>query len=454
MLLAEPAEVIRKFWADAPETPEAITNQFIAYLVKQLGVQPNEFGPVVVTVPDIWLRQSPLSKRDLLVNIFHSLGINVQVESEPVAAAAYYLFCFKEKYKKFKKFFSGHLLVCDCGGGTLDFCLVKVSEEEENRGIPVIEVLERAGNGMMQNYLGSAGVAFDHGVIKRLFPDASGEEFYRKVREFENLKIDQANAIHESLQAYQENPDTEEGEVIFFVDGKEGPVTAELLITVFMERVWPGIDTALTKLKQNLRSHQVAEHDPSRFRILMVGGFSSFFLVQTTVQNAFGTVTDLDSMIENIFSLSDRAYAIVKGAALIADHKAKTLQTCPAAVGVYASRVTADHTIQKEKFAVLEKGKRIDDYHEPVWYPEEFQVGIKSNITCFFEPAEDDIRLLTIQKPLGDILPPDSAGESNVHVGFSIDKDMVVYVHLRDSKQPEKMNSTSLSDLLEHMACG
>jgi molecular chaperone DnaK len=452
MLLAEPPEVIHHFWGDAPDAPDEITRQFLAYLVTLLGVQPKEFGPIVVSVPDIWLRQSLLRKRDLLVSIFHSLGINVRVESEPVAAAAYYLLRFKEKYGKF---FSGHLLVCDCGGGTLNFCLVKVSEGEKNGAIPVIEVLERAGNGMMQDHLGNAGVAFDHGVIQRLFPDASGEEFYRKVREFESSKITDTDAIRDSLQAYQKKPDTVEGEVIFFVDGKEGPVTAELLVTVFAERVRPGIDQARTELKRTLIFHQVAEHNPDSFRILMVGGFSLFSLVQMTVEKAFGSMTDLDKRFTNVFTLPDRAYAIVKGAALIADNWAKIHQTCPASVGVYASRVAADGKPPRwEKFPVLEKGKRIDDYHEPVWYPEGFQMGMTKNISCFFEPAEGDMRLLSTQEPFADIPPPDSDGESNVHIGFSINKNMVVYVHLRDSKQPEKMNSTSLGDLLEHMAGG
>lgn len=50
----------------------------------------------------------------------------------------------------------------------LDFCLVGV--EAAGRDRPRLTVLERAGNGMVNGHLGSAGVAFDQAVVERLFP--------------------------------------------------------------------------------------------------------------------------------------------------------------------------------------------------------------------------------------------------------------------------------------------
>jgi molecular chaperone DnaK len=447
MLLAEPPAKVSQAWAGAPADPKDITEDFIGQLMSRLREQtgrPPNF--IVVTIPEVWLRQGLLNKRDLLLGAFKRLGIKkVRAESEPVAAAVYYLHCFK---KKKGRDFSGHLLVCDCGGGTLDFCLVRASAEE---GLPIIEVLERAGNGLVGNYIGGAGVAFDHGVVERLFPQISGEEFYRKVREFENFKI-QTSDIRGTLQAYLQSPDTVSGQCIFSLDAT--PVTPEDLVTVFEQRVRPGLDKALADLKSKLAPHGVAEHDPDHFRVLLVGGFSAFHLVQEAVKSAFGSLTDVDARFEDIFTVPDRALAIAKGAALIAGGRAQTLQTCPADVGV-SSTFYLDYAAEERRIILLKRGERISAYREPVWHDKSFNLGrTDGTIPCFFEPVPGRYQWLRPQGTLASVLPPGLSSESKVRVGFSIDEDMVVYVHFCDPAQPDNTRRTSLGDLLEKIPQG
>jgi molecular chaperone DnaK len=129
MLLGEPPERVAMHWGGGlSQTPEAIAHRFIARLLEQIktehGLHP---ARVVVTVPKVWLVQNLQTKREHLIDGF--------------------------KRKKGQPF-QGHLLVCDCGGSTMDFSLVGVE----------------------------SGAAFDQAVVDRLFPGLQDQETRNRPR--------------------------------------------------------------------------------------------------------------------------------------------------------------------------------------------------------------------------------------------------------------------------------
>lgn len=451
MLLGESADRVAAHWGwGVSQTPEAVTRKFVTLLVRQIeqehGLRPSR---VVVTVPEVWLAQNLQTKREHLIESFKAQGVpRVEVHSEPVAAATYYLHRFKQKKGRA---FTGHLLVCDCGGGTLDFCLVGV--ESGGAARPCLTVLERAGNGMVNDHLGSAGVAFDQAVVERLFPGLKEQDprrFFRRVREFEQSKITHTAEVSELLKLYRQSPELTEGEPLFTLAEGEVAVEPGHLVAVFDQLVQPGISQGISELLARIKTHGVALTDPARFRVLMVGGFSSFHLVQEAIKGAFGQILSSDQRFEEILSLIDRALAIAKGAALLANDLAEIIETCPANVGIQGYEHTSDGGVRPVRFPVLKKAVRIENYHQPVWAERSFLVvDTEINLPVYVELIPDKPLALAISgESLQSILPPGIGTGSKIQIGFSVDANLVFSIHVRDDASKAKTKATTLGNVM------
>ncbi len=454
MLLGESPERVTAHWGQTvSQTPEAVTRKFVNCLVHQIeqehSVRPSR---VVVTVPEVWLVQNLQTKREHLIQAFKEQGIaRVEVRSEPVAAATYYLHRFKqEKEAAFK----GHLLVCDCGGGTLDFCLVGVDPGTDGR--PRMTVLERAGNGMVNGHLGSAGVAFDQAVVEQLFPGMKGtdpQRYFRRVREFEQSKIIHAVEVSRLLKLYRQSPDLTEGEHLFTLADGEVPVAPGDLVKVFGAVVQSSIHRAITELLARIDGHGVALTDPARFRVLMVGGFSSFHLVQEAIKDAFGNILTTDRRFEEILSLSDRALAISKGAALIANDLAEIVETCPADVGIKGFEQSAEGNLRPVRFLILKKAVKIQDYHEPIWSKQIFVVvNTEIRLPVYIELIPKKPIALDISgESLQSILPDGVGAGSRIKIGFSVDRNMIFFIHVRDADNEARSKDTTLGHVMSKL---
>jgi molecular chaperone DnaK len=450
MLLGEPEEVRRRFW-ETDARPEELVREFFARLFDLLagehGLKPEK---AVVTIPEIWQRHNLQAKREMLVNCFQGFALEqTRVESEPIAAASYYLHRFKRKYGRD---FSGHLLVCDCGGGTMDFCLARV--DDSGAGVPTVTVLERAGNGMVGDTLGNAGVAFDQAVVDRLFPGLRAGDprlYHKRLDEFEDGKISFTGSVSEGLEAYRRSPETMEGEELFPF---ETPIEAAALAASFDRLILPDIEKALAEIRETLPRHGVREHDPDRFRVLLVGGFSSFYLVQEAVKSMFGSIASTDKRFEDIFSRQDRALAIAKGAALIAGSLTRIVHTCPLDVGVYAFEY-CDGKVRKNYYRILEKGVDVEAYREVVWYQEqEFRVERESDpLTCFIQSGKEPLDLILEDRVLAAVLPEECL-PGKIQVGFSIDENLLFIFHARDANDESRQRSTSLGTLIDQLPRG
>lgn len=454
MLLGEPPERVATHWGGMSKTPEAVTRGFVAALIKQVkqehGIQPSR---VVVTVPEVWLVQNLQTKREHLIQSFKAQGIpRVEVRSEPIAAATYYLHRFKQKKGKP---FQGHLLVCDCGGGTMDFCLVGVDSASSNR--PRMTVLERAGNGMVDGHIGSAGVAYDQAVVERLFPrlkDHDQTRFFRRVREFEQSKITHTSEISELLSIYRDSPESAEGESLFTLADGEVAVESKHLATVFDAIIAPDIRKGIQGLLARIQAHDVALDHPERFRVLMVGGFSSFYLVQEAIKSAFGSKLSADQRFEDILSLIDRALAISKGAALLANDLAEVIDTCPANLGVWAwQAVPASEggaRTTRIRLPILNKAAPIHGYSKPTWSKQTLTVvNTDDALPIYVEPILGKPLSLEISgESLRSILPPGLGAASRIQIGFSVDADLVFSVHVRDATDRGRTKTTTLGNLM------
>lgn len=449
MLLGERPEVVSQHWGHTDVNPQDIAGEFIGVLMQQIREE-YRITPtgVVITAPEVWLKQNLQARREHLIRCFRAQQIpGVAVHSEPVAAGGYYLHCFQQKYGKP---FTGHLLICDCGGGTMDFCLVQV--EGGANGRPGMSVLERSGDGMVGTRIGSAGVAFDMGVVERLLPGLKVENatrFFRRLREFEEFKILNRNDLSEHLALYRETPEMLADEPLFHLE--DTPVMACDLVDVFNTRIRPGIEQALTEMTAQMQHHHIDCHDSDRFRVLMVGGFSSFYLVQETIRSAFGNVTSTDRRFEDIFSRDDRSLAIAKGAVLIAGDLIEVIDTCPVDVGIVGYAQQSDGTMQRIGVRILQKAVKIETYHQPIWARQSFQIAnTGAAIPIYLEPVPGHPFDLDIKgNPLKKILPPGAHIGTTVEVGFSVDENLIFSIHVRDADK--RKQTTTLGDLMGMM---
>jgi molecular chaperone DnaK len=425
-------------------SPELVTSLFIDELIKRYRTQmvvTQNIERLLVTMPEIWARgdfRHPA--REALKRAVTNLGIPIRIGSEPVAATAFFL--HKQALKR--KPFSGHVLVCDCGGGTIDFSLSKVDGDH-------IEVLEGTGRGRIeQGLIGRAGVAYDHAVIERLYGEKlSAAKTLRITKEFEEHKIHGATDYISKLERFLKNEllDT----AVFSLDDDSQIVKASDMILPFRNVVKTGIVESLALMEKKMEALGVDSQNYERFRVLMVGGFSNFYLVQSIIKLFFKCEDEFDLRFADGMSVREKSLAISQGAAILATESVKETQTSPVSVGIKG--VTGD-------VPLLTKGQKLSDCSVPKF--KSFQLlspqSLDQGITLFVDSGDKrHYYNLGQSGTLASMLPSIPSENQNASGAFwqgdvsvTMDDEFFFCVHIRDgvSKQEKR---TSLGEILHRV---
>lgn len=424
--------------------PEAATKAFISRLISDYREQSKDrvdcIQSLVITAPEIWIQESRHKVREFLRDeLGRDLGIEkVMVRSEPQAAIAYFAFSYQSKYQRP---YQGHVVVCDCGGGTLDFCLANVGSVNK------ISVLQSAGSGASEHRIGNAGVAFDEGVVDLIAPnlhhgDAGRSKF---MREFETKKIDESGDYKGNLEAYLIDPLFDEK--LFSVC--ESDVTPSAFKQVFDERVLPSLSSELRKLDTSKMESESAD-----FRVIMVGGFSNFLLTQNAIKDHFGVGSSVDKRYESCFTNEDLGLAIAKGAALISSGRFEIDERCPIGMGFIGSRLVRIDPSNKsplrcDYITIIKQGDQLSRLRQPRYDEHEWTFEPDAGvIRLFYESLYHGRREFSINASDSlDLLN----NKGKVRIGFSVDEDGVFHMHL---KQEGAVTTLSLGHLLEELSKG
>jgi molecular chaperone DnaK len=462
MLLGETDPSVISRWGYSESClPDHIAGQFMeglhAQIKKEHQIEPRR---VVVTVPEIWIRQNLHIRREKLIKSITSTGIHeIKLESEPLAAATYYLHKYAEKNHEY---FNGHLLICDCGGGTMDFCLAEVESLPD--ALPVVTVVARAGNGQINGMLGQAGVAYDEALVDTLLPglrDQDQKVFFDAVMEFERLKIERGLVvIDEEMPSYFEQPESVADDELFQLRGES--ITPRLLVECFDKVVRDGILRALEELRQ--QTSDISPdlfNDPRRFRVVLVGGFSQFYLVRRLIMDHFASVSSSDKRFESVLLLEDVALAISKGAALIANHNVLIRKINQVDLGVVATSYQNGRTAENN-YPILHKGQEISAYFTPTYHDEIFYILNSEHPLRLFcdpkipgatNPFTFEVEATTMRHLVPDSFWSDQSGM--VKIGFSMDQNLVYNIHVQHwstrDKKPVAEKVTSLGNILANM---
>ncbi|MCL2196181.1 MAG: Hsp70 family protein [Treponema sp.] len=450
------------------KTPIQVTHDFIKklldeYKINQKMDEKTNLDGIVMTVPETWIREeSNRTARENIIDIFKTLGYkeneNFQLESEPVGAATY--FCWSYKQKEGKEY-TGHITVIDYGGGTLDVTLCEAMKDGK------IKILERCGYGEYNETNGCAGVAFDETVVEKLIRDKNlpikrGEPKFIDLRNsFENRKINECEQITKDLKDYYDDPDIVEGDSIFQLkyndEGDTFDVCCKDLDECFCKVNAPKLKESLEQIKQYFSVYNINSNAPENFKVLLVGGFSNFYAVEKEVRESFGVTSgNIDKRFEQPFEIKNRTLAISRGAALIAAGEFSIEHTCTHNYGyvTYGLGKESDNLIPYFN-PIIKKGENLKKYSEPLFADrKEYVKHPAGKLFIYIDDGRPNNAGRSQPIPLGESVKELFPNVDNDYadkwyqIGFSVSRNQIPTIYIKD-KHGTVISSTSLNKLIE-----
>ncbi len=499
MLLVETREqVLKDHGYTGENTPRAITTKFLGSILKGVARHEQEltlseapvekFENVVICMPELWTRElisqdgrgilRDILMKDVPTECNIEVG-NVRVVTEPEAASAFIAHSYETESKN-KKPFNGHLLLIDYGGGTLDLTLTQV----ESDGKGSMQITYKDSDGAGQNHpdkngickIGDAGIAYiqkllqlamvDAGLLQPgQTPDYDSPDFKVAYNRLETALTDgqKMEAIENTFSAYNSyrnfkkvlTAKLDKPQFTAFPYGTSKKVlriTYAHLFTAYQQVVEGTLRDKITAI--NSRVEKIIGKNPCSpsagtsddFKIALVGGFSSFYLVKQQLAEIYrlNPNPNLDRRTSGS-SASTKELAISMGAALLAAGKVTLQQTARQSIGIASDMVKVNGVEEYRKLyygitykQLIEPGKiyHIRSDCDPKWSDDRSNwvsyTGLQKHLTAFVtegSPKRNEGDLMLLAQEMIDRLK--QLPEGGVwHVGFSMDENGVIFFHV------------------------
>ena len=464
-------EIVVKRGYDLTNTPEAISKEFIDAVLTRVMRDQNvdKIDNLCIGVPENWgksvrtvkssnsIKQANGTKR--LTRILSQLSYikNYTVVFEPEAASAFFAYNYNRKKKDSGEKLSGNILIIDYGGGSLDITLSRL-ETREN-GKMEIALIDSEGIGENQNgMVGSAGIRYiesviacaikEAGIPEALLDDLDCKASLEKIRtEVETALRNNKDVLSEVfasgnprdksfMQDLDENPLCEDLTLKKNKDQKyDFNITYGQLYRVYNSVIRPELNRILdVVLKRN-------DIDPinNDLKIGLVGGFSNFCLVHDQIWEKFRISNSNDPHVVGLLTNpEEQEKAISLGAALLSNDIITLCVTSEFAIGVFTVEDLNNHTGVAVPHFAIEYRQEIE--YEKVYYSmmlggEHEQVimspsGTIDQLIILRDKDDRHIMVLTPDAQHGKKLQ--NVIKYKAQVGFSISKDNVISVHIRE----------------------
>jgi len=382
---------------------------------------------LVVSVPQVWSHWRARGRQQLQ-SVVREVGLKLrQLISEPVAAAAYFAYRYRQKQDEF---FYGNLLICDMGGGTFDVTLCRLSE---NR----VEVLCNAGNG--ERGLGIAGAHFDHVLLSRKLGSQRDPKIMAELlTELDRQKKKAASSklLMTCLQRPDETPITPIYAIGSALEPRSYTFTFAEVEEAFSS-VREGIVQVLEQVKNEaaLRNHAID-------KVVLVGGFSRFPLVQQTIAEAFDEdvfenrrLLDLDT-----FTSDEMAFAISYGACLVANEAVQISEKYDHTIS--AMTYNSSGPPECEELKLITAGRSLDSLEATTFCS--WPNGEKRRFKFRSQTAEVNI-LIRRDGSLAEAqkisrrcsltqIPGSAIPDNHWYLGVRVDASKIPYLVLQDAK--------------------
>ena len=352
-------------------TPQYISRVFIEQQISKILTARNEaeIDNMFICVPEVWTTQKSvgegsLDRRYILRDICDSIPEikKVDVVSEPAAASAYFVHCFKEKtgYQM-----SGSVLIIDYGGGTLDLTITQVKPNPKDPNAVEIKVIDRAGEGENKSgQIGDAGIAYMEEVVRLAITESKSvdednpsqlvikDPMFRKAYNTLERKLKaqtnvgaNATAAAESYKLYnavQNDIDDisrlGENHTVFTIIryGKvKVSVTYSHLWRAYESIIYQKLNACLDEIAHKLDDAVIDYRNSNndQFHVVIAGGFGKFIFVQHQVKEYFEASETGDERFK--YDLGEnREFAVAMGAALLAEKVVTIKRTAPFSIGM------------------------------------------------------------------------------------------------------------------------
>ena len=405
-----------------------------------------------MTIPEVWYReQSNFTARENIRTILTEIGMKPEqfkFQSEPVAAAAYFCWLWKEKYHEG---YDGRMIVIDYGGGTLDVTLCQVKNGKN------IRTIESYGSGAEGDGIetGHAGSAFLSKVVRILCEEMNltldERRFALARNELESFLISQKQMVTDTMEDYSISPydmTDEEQELFQLTQLDFSPVLCRHLQRAFNEVNQEVLERALGQIRS------ADDYRPEQTKIIFVGGFSNFCCVENQVRQFFDSRPDAkDPRFPDLLSDENKALAIAKGAALIADGVMTVDPVFPYEVGIVAAKAKDDHPEEYEDvdYPLIVKNARIENYAEPKFLDRSFTVwsGGGLYLRMYRKIGEEKLIFrMSNEVDLSSIIPEKNE-KQNITFGLSLDEELIPTLYTKDENGV--VGNISLNKMLEQL---
>lgn len=435
-------------------TPEKVTEIYIRFLFDQARAcerVPVEFDKVVVGVPAVWFDSNKANDSRVFIEDIvkeNSRAKMVEVISEPELACAYFT---DNYYKNRKEHYNGKILLVDYGGGTLDLSLCDVKYNGERCEITLVR---RSGAGISDgsNNLGSAGLAFIEKILE-LVCKRNGIEMNNQDKDYYDCINDIEGALIEGTDSFFDNNKMTD-ELVFsyvfdggmkelleetfcdiYVSGENYNITYGDLKMAYDVVINPVLKEKLDDMKEYIDAKKIENEN---LKIAMVGGFCNFYLTQKQICKSFSYGGMDDPRFKDMMSnVSDCEKAISYGAALVAEGVIDIKRVAPYHIGFASMR---NGKLDKVYYAV-HKGDVIAP-DKVYWRSENFSGRLRDIVINRADTTIEDARMdihVEHGELDGEYLESlDSITKADVFkFGISLDKSLVITVHVRVQKQNE-----------------
>jgi len=219
-------------------------------------------------------------------------------------------------------------------------------------------------------------------------------------------------------------------------------ITASNLVNAFKD-LDRDIKNTLQEMSSKFLKYGVDVTNADKFRVVMVGGFSNFYLSKRSVKEFFGA-DDEDRRFETHFRADDIALAISKGASLIAEDIINIDETYPISVGLIVKIMNSKGFVEEHYISIFKQGDSVQTYEVSYIDKRISQAG--KLIFAFDNEDKKSSFKIKIDKDVHELYPNFNRINNKWQIGFSIDSSNFIYVHVRDKYGYEK--KTELGDIL------
>lgn len=414
-------------------TPARVTVDYLRELL--LSTAPGSFsfsrlrgniGKLAVSIPEPWFGNIKNQGRIKLEHLIVSeLGIEnklLQLVSEPVAAAAYWLSQMQQQKSEVR----GNLLVCDLGSSSFDLNLCRICPGNKIR-ILYSDKQEKAG------------FAFDRSCVELAYARKQGHpltddnpDFFPLLRDFEVAKISSHEKSNSRLSTYLKAPALM-AEYNLYCFGSGYAVKCKEISEAF-EPIERGIREVVGRLNVWM------ERNGQKFDFLfLIGGFSKFALTENAILPALN-IEENDPRFDRSFNNSCRNFAISHGSCLIANSLADPIEKSSHTLGIVGETINVHAERERRFIPIILSGTNLDDLMIPIFPDGHSLVAYQNNIPKLAFWIDSKGRKEVIKEvELVNRQLPNYSWENFWRVGMRVSRYQTLYLVIEDGKEKQNV---------------